>query len=95
VIVEQFGDTVVVSFSRPPANAFDLPLVEELAVRLREIGATPPRGGLVVTGRGDRNVDHTMDATRALMLAQRVLPEIGAYPAIERAMTWIVAVRNP
>jgi squalene cyclase len=41
------------------------------------------------------NVDHTMDATRALMLAQRVLPEIGAQDAIEAAMAWIVGVRNP
>jgi len=41
------------------------------------------------------NVDHTMDATRALMLAQRVLPEIDAQGAIEGAMAWIVAVRNP
>jgi hypothetical protein len=41
------------------------------------------------------NVDHTMDATRALMLAQRVLPEIGAHEAIEAAMAWIVGVKNP
>lgn len=42
----------------------------------------------------ERNVDHTLDATRALMLAQRVLPEIRAERAIEAAMGWILAVRN-
>lgn len=42
-----------------------------------------------------RNVDHTMDATRALMLAQRVLPEIDADRAVEAAMAWIMAVKNP
>ena len=52
VIVEKVGDTVVVRFARPPANAFDLPLVEELAARLDEIDAAPPPGGVVVTGRG-------------------------------------------
>jgi hypothetical protein len=41
------------------------------------------------------NVDHTMDATRALMLAQRVLPEIDAHRAVEAAMAWIIAVKNP
>jgi squalene cyclase len=43
----------------------------------------------------DQNVDHTMDATRALMLAQRVLPEIDAHRAVEDAIAWIVAVKNP
>ena len=37
MIVAQVGDTIVVRFARPPANAFDLPLVEELAARLGEI----------------------------------------------------------
>lgn len=41
------------------------------------------------------NVDHTMDATRALMLAQRVLPKIQVHRAVEAAMAWIVGVRNP
>ncbi len=43
----------------------------------------------------ERNVDHTMDATRALMLAQCVLPEIDAGSTVEAAMTWLVAVRYP
>jgi hypothetical protein len=43
----------------------------------------------------DGNVDHTMDATRALMLAQRVVPEIDAAGVVERAMAWILAVKNP
>jgi hypothetical protein len=43
----------------------------------------------------EQNVDHTMDATRALMLAQRLLPEIDAHRAIEAAIAWIVAVKNP
>jgi squalene cyclase len=41
------------------------------------------------------NVDHTMDATRALMLAQRVLPETDVHRTIEAAMAWILAARNP
>jgi hypothetical protein len=41
------------------------------------------------------NVDHTMDATRALMLAQRLVPEIHADRAIDAALAWVLAVRNP
>jgi hypothetical protein len=40
------------------------------------------------------NVDHTMDAARALMLAQRVWPEIEADRAVDRATAWVVAVKN-
>lgn len=46
------GSTAILSFSRPPANAFNLGLVEEFAAKLAEIAARPPTGGLVVTGEG-------------------------------------------
>jgi hypothetical protein len=42
-----------------------------------------------------QNVDHTMDAARALMLAQRVLPDLDVSDAIESALAWILAVKNP
>jgi len=52
-------------------------------------------------GSWDRgNTDHTMDAVRSLMLVAKVLEDETAQPAsavqpvIERAMAWIVAVKN-
>lgn len=44
------GDTLVVTFARPPANAFNLALIEELAACFEDAAAVPPPGGLVVTG---------------------------------------------
>ncbi|MEQ1866521.1 MAG: enoyl-CoA hydratase/isomerase family protein [Micropepsaceae bacterium] len=46
------GDTLVVTFARPPANAFNLALIEELAACFEDAAAVPPPGGLVVTGDG-------------------------------------------
>lgn len=46
------GDTLVVTFARPPANAFNLALIEELAACFEGAAAVPPPGGLVVTGDG-------------------------------------------
>jgi enoyl-CoA hydratase len=47
------GDTAVATFSRPPVNAFDLQLMDELRSHLEELEASVPRGGLVLTGDGD------------------------------------------
>lgn len=52
VNVTREGDTAIVAFSRPPLNAFNLELVEELHERVEELAIEPPRGGLVLTGDG-------------------------------------------
>ena len=46
------GDTAVVAFARPPLNAFDLELIEELNDGLQRLAVEPPPGGLVLTGAG-------------------------------------------
>ena len=48
--IESRQDTVVISFARPPANAFNLELAEELQARLDALAAQIPAGGVVVTG---------------------------------------------
>jgi squalene cyclase len=40
------------------------------------------------------NVDHTMDATRALMLVSRVVKDAASSSVIARAMDWILSVKN-
>ena len=50
--IESRQDTVVISFARPPANAFNLELAEELQARLDALAAQIPAGGVVVTGEG-------------------------------------------
>jgi enoyl-CoA hydratase len=52
VRVTQEAGTALVAFARPPMNAFDLDLVEELHARLQELTTDPPAGGLVLTGDG-------------------------------------------
>ena len=44
--------TLIVTFARPPANAFNLALIEELAACFEGAAAAPSPGGLVVTGDG-------------------------------------------
>lgn len=39
VRVARHEDTAVVTFARPPVNAFNLELMEELQVRLEELAA--------------------------------------------------------
>jgi enoyl-CoA hydratase len=46
------GDTLIVTFARAPANAFNLALIEELAGCFEAAAAEPPSGGLVVIGDG-------------------------------------------
>ena len=50
--IEQRQETTVISFARPPANAFNLEFAEEFHMRLDELAATVPAGGVVVTGEG-------------------------------------------
>ncbi len=44
--------TLIVTFARPPANAFNLALIEELCACFEDAAAAPPPGGLVVAGDG-------------------------------------------
>jgi hypothetical protein len=44
VNVTHEGDTAVVAFSRPPLNAFNLELIEELHVCLQRLAVEPPPG---------------------------------------------------
>jgi enoyl-CoA hydratase len=48
------GDTLVLTIERPPVNALDLPTVEMLANAFAVVADKPPKGGLVLTGAGDR-----------------------------------------
>jgi enoyl-CoA hydratase len=52
VRIEQRDDTVIIFFARPPANAFNLELTEELHAQLDALAANVPPGGVVVTGDG-------------------------------------------
>ncbi len=46
------GETLVLTFNRPPVNAFDLPAVRGIERAFREAASASPRGGVVVTGAG-------------------------------------------
>jgi enoyl-CoA hydratase/carnithine racemase len=52
VNVTREGDTALVAFARPPLNAFNLELIEELDESLQRLAVEPPPGGLVLTGEG-------------------------------------------
>jgi len=52
VRTESVGDTVIVMFARPPANAFDVELAGEFRACMADLTAAPPPGGVVVTGAG-------------------------------------------
>jgi enoyl-CoA hydratase/carnithine racemase len=49
--LERRGPTALLSLSRPPVNALNLPLVEELASVVRALDADPPSGSRSSTGR--------------------------------------------
>lgn len=51
--MDTHGETVLVAFARPPVNALDLALMEQLQERLEELAADVPRGGVVLTGDGE------------------------------------------
>jgi enoyl-CoA hydratase len=46
-------DTAIVSFARPPVNAFNLALMEEFQGLLEQLSLRAPRGGLVLSGDGE------------------------------------------
>lgn len=50
--LERHGDTTIVVFARPPANAFDLDFAAAFRARVDALVASPPAGGVVVTGEG-------------------------------------------
>lgn len=50
--LENRDDALLVRFSRPPVNAFNLALVEELLQHMERLHADPPPGGLIFTGAG-------------------------------------------
>ncbi|MBL9096847.1 MAG: enoyl-CoA hydratase/isomerase family protein [Alphaproteobacteria bacterium] len=52
VQVSRTDGAAVVAFARPPANAFNLALVEEFSAWLEELSNAPPRDGLIITGSG-------------------------------------------
>jgi enoyl-CoA hydratase len=66
------GTTIVLSFRRPPVNAFNLEFVECFAALLGGIAASQPAGGVVLTGSGGvfsggvdfREVPHYRDDER-------------------------------
>jgi len=49
---QRLGETQVVTFARPPANAFDLEFAAEFRECMADLTAAPPPGGVVVTGAG-------------------------------------------
>lgn len=53
VHLERDRDTALLSFARPPLNALNLELIEELQLGLSELADDLPRAGLVLTGDGD------------------------------------------
>lgn len=50
--IEMVGNVAVLRIDRPPANAIDLDLANELATALEGIETTPGIGALIVTGAG-------------------------------------------
>lgn len=46
------GDTLVITFDRPPVNAFDHPAVQKMEAAFAAAAAAAPRGGVVITGAG-------------------------------------------
>jgi enoyl-CoA hydratase len=44
--------TLVITFDRPPVNAFDHPAVQEMEAVFAAAAAAAPRGGVVITGAG-------------------------------------------
>lgn len=51
IILERDGEVAILRIDRPPANAIDLDLAEQMGATLDEVEATPP-SALVLTGSG-------------------------------------------
>jgi enoyl-CoA hydratase len=52
VSLEQCDTTALVTFDRPPVNAIDMELIEGFREVVEQLAASPPPGGLVLTGAG-------------------------------------------
>lgn len=50
--IDRVGETTVLRLNRPPVNAIDLELTEELDICLSDLETDMPAGGLVLTGEG-------------------------------------------
>jgi len=53
IAVEEYTGVAVVSLARPPVNALDLPMVEELESTFARLANATPRIGVVLTGAGN------------------------------------------
>src|SRR5882757_10027466 len=51
--VEEHTGVAVVSLARPPVNALDLPMIEELESTFARVANATPRIGVVLTGAGN------------------------------------------
>ena len=52
ITIDSRSDVTVVSLARPPVNALDLPMIEELGAAFSNINLAAPRSGVVLTGTG-------------------------------------------
>jgi enoyl-CoA hydratase len=52
IAVEEQGGTILVRLARPPVNALDLPMIEELERTFAKLSGAAPPGGVVLTGAG-------------------------------------------
>lgn len=48
------GPSLLVTIDRPPVNALDLETIETLSKTFASVAAEPPKGGVVLTGGGER-----------------------------------------
>ena len=53
ITIEQHSDVAVVRLARPPVNALDLSMIEQLEWMFARFAAAPPRSGVVLTGAGN------------------------------------------
>jgi len=53
IAVEEHTGVAVVSLARPPVNALDLPMIEELESTFARVANATPRIGVVLTGAGN------------------------------------------
>jgi enoyl-CoA hydratase len=53
IAVEEHTGVAVVSLARPPVNALDLPMIEELESTFARVASATPRIGVVLTGAGN------------------------------------------
>jgi enoyl-CoA hydratase len=52
ILVEEQSDVVVISLARPPVNALDLPMIEQLESTFERLAKAVPPTGVVLTGAG-------------------------------------------